>query len=90
MATANLFDIDAEVGSEEDDDYDEETGQAVRKPKRTNGANLDDSSEEEDDDDEEAEREVSSAHTPTHTHTHAQDGRADVGMMHCRSAKASL
>lgn len=58
MATSNLFDMDAEVGSEEDEDYDEETGAVRTKTRPTNGARLDDSSEEEDDDDEEAERQV--------------------------------
>ena len=66
MATSALFDIDAEVGSEEDEDYDEETGQIKTKTTRpTNGgggANVDDSSEEEEDDDEEAERQVGYAH----------------------------
>lgn len=49
----------AELGSEEEDeDYDEETGEARRsKPSRANGE-LDDSSEEEDEDDEEEERRV--------------------------------
>ncbi|KAF2399589.1 transcription elongation factor Spt6 [Trichodelitschia bisporula] len=46
---ASLVDIDAEVGSEEDYE-DEEEG--IRRPKASNGA-LDDSSEEEEDDDEE-------------------------------------
>lgn len=60
MATANLFDLDAELGSEEDEDYDEETGAVKTKTRPTNGANnMDDSSEEEEDDDEEAERAVS-------------------------------
>ncbi|KAL1310467.1 hypothetical protein AAFC00_000760 [Neodothiora populina] len=58
MATANLFDLDAELGSEEDEDYDEQTGAVKTKTRPTNGANMDDSSEEEEDDDEEAEREI--------------------------------
>lgn len=58
MNTAALFDIDADVGSDEDEDFDEN---APRKPKKTNG-DLDDSSEEEDDDDdEEAQQEVCAA-----------------------------
>jgi transcription elongation factor SPT6 len=60
MSTMDLFDTHAELDNEEDDeDFDEETGDAMRK---SNGANrgFDDSSEEEDeDDDEEAAREVS-------------------------------
>jgi transcription elongation factor SPT6 len=57
---ATLFDLDAQVGSEEDDDYDEETGEARQKAIRAEGVDgkLEDSSEEEDDDDEEAERQV--------------------------------
>lgn len=52
-----LIDDTAELGSENDEEFDEETGEVARK---TNGANggMEDSSEEEDDDDEEAEREV--------------------------------
>lgn len=60
MATKDLFDTIADVGSdeEEDEDFDGEGG-AVR-PKKTNGTNgLDDSSEEEDEDDDERLREVS-------------------------------
>lgn len=60
MSTANLFDLDADVGSEDDESFDEETGETRR---RINGANGhgdddDDSSEEEDDDDEEAAAEI--------------------------------
>jgi transcription elongation factor SPT6 len=55
MTTANLFDLDAELGSEEDEEFEgEEEAPRARKQK----ANIDDSSEEEEDDDEEAEREV--------------------------------
>ena len=55
MTTANLFDLDAELGSEEDEEFEgEEEAPRPRKQK----ANIDDSSEEEEDDDEEAEREV--------------------------------
>lgn len=56
MATADLFDLNADVGSDEDDEsFDEDTGEAQRKTNGTNG-HLDDSSddEEEDDDAEEA------------------------------------
>ena len=57
----DFFDKTADVGSdEEDEEFDEETGEPVngtRKSKTANGE-MDDSSEEEDDDDEEAEREV--------------------------------
>ena len=61
MSTRDLFDLDAGVDSqEEDEDFDEETGEA-RKPK-TNGVNgqMEDSSEEDEDedDDEAAVREV--------------------------------
>lgn len=59
---STLFDIDAEVGSSEDEDYDEETGETTKRPNGANGrpqADEQDSSEEdEDDDDEEAERAV--------------------------------
>jgi len=60
MAAPNsFFDVSAAVDSEEEDeDYDEETGEVARKPRKS-GDNLGDSSEEEDeDDDEEAAREV--------------------------------
>lgn len=67
MATSNFFDIDAELGSEEDEDYDEETGTVKTKTRPTNGARIDDSSEEEDDDDdEEAERQVRMINTQRH------------------------
>jgi hypothetical protein len=53
--TRAFFDMDAEVGSEEDEDFDE-TGAA---PKKVDGENgIDDSSEEEDEDDEDKIREV--------------------------------
>jgi len=60
MSTAALFDLDADVGSEDDGDFDEETGETrPRAAGADSNGNLDDSSEEEDDDDdEEAEREV--------------------------------
>ena len=53
MATKDLFDLDATLGSEEEDeDFDEEMGEP--RPKKSNGANgIEDSSEEEDDDDDE-------------------------------------
>jgi transcription elongation factor SPT6 len=53
MSTANFFDTAADVGSEEEDeDFDEETGEV--RPKKINGTNgIDDSSEEEDEDDDE-------------------------------------
>ncbi|KAH7412051.1 SH2 domain-containing protein [Phaeosphaeria sp. MPI-PUGE-AT-0046c] len=53
MSTRDFFDQVADVGSEEDEeDYDEETGET--RPKKTNGTNgIDDSSEEEDEDDDE-------------------------------------
>lgn len=58
MATSNLFDIDAELGSEEEDeDYDEETGEVRTKTRRTDGQ-VDDSSEEEEEDDEDEARKV--------------------------------
>lgn len=55
MNTAALFDIAADVGSDEDEDFDEN---APRKPKKTNGEMDDSSEEEDDDDDEEARQEV--------------------------------
>jgi transcription elongation factor SPT6 len=53
MSTRDFFDNVADVGSDEDDeDFDEETGEA--RPKKTNGATgVEDSSEEEDEDDDE-------------------------------------
>ncbi|GAB7350079.1 hypothetical protein MBLNU459_g0746t1 [Dothideomycetes sp. NU459] len=59
MTTASLFDLDAELGSEEEDgDFDEEN--AASNPKKTpqNGVVDDSSEEEDDDDDEEAARQV--------------------------------
>lgn len=55
---ATLFDLDAEVGSEEDESYDEATGDVRKKTNGTGDGAVDDSSEEEEDDDEEAERAV--------------------------------
>lgn len=55
MTTANLFDLDAELGSEEDEEFE---GDEEEPRPRKQKANIDDSSEEEEDDDEEAEREV--------------------------------
>ena len=58
----DFFDRTAAVGSdeEEDEEFDEETGEAVDRPRKSNATNgdMDDSSEEDDDDEEEAEREV--------------------------------
>jgi transcription elongation factor SPT6 len=53
MSTRDFFDNVADVGSDEDDeDFDEETGEP--RPKKTNGAiGAEDSSEEEDEDDDE-------------------------------------
>ena len=51
MSTA-LLDVTADVGSEDDEEYDEETGEIRSKENGTNG-HIDDSSEEEDDDDDE-------------------------------------
>ena len=50
--SADLLDVAADVGSEEDEDYDEEIGENRNNDNGTNG-HLDDSSEEEDDDDDE-------------------------------------
>ena len=58
---ADFFDTAAELGSEEEDeDFDEETGEVITKTRKTNGKSrdMDDSSEEEEEDDEEAERAV--------------------------------
>ncbi|KAF2151435.1 transcription elongation factor spt6 [Myriangium duriaei CBS 260.36] len=57
----SYFDLAADLGSEEeDDDYDEETGEAVDKPRKSKpkGAVEDSSEEEDDDDDEEEQRKV--------------------------------
>lgn len=63
MSARDLISGEAELDSqEEDESFDEETGQVRRKPNGVNGINgrIDDSSEEEDDDDdEEAAAEVS-------------------------------
>jgi hypothetical protein len=60
MSTKDLFDNEAQLDDEEEDeDFDEETGEARKGLSRANG-DLNDSSEEEDDeDDEDAAREVS-------------------------------
>ena len=50
--SAELLDVAADVGSEDDEEYDEETGETKIKENGTNG-HLEDSSEEEDDDDDE-------------------------------------
>jgi transcription elongation factor SPT6 len=56
----NFFDTAAELGDEEDEEFDEETGDVIPKAKKANADNLDDSSEEDEDedDDEEAARAV--------------------------------
>ncbi|KAL8831302.1 MAG: hypothetical protein Q9170_005360 [Blastenia crenularia] len=56
MSARDLISGEAELDSQEDDEsFDEETGQVRRKPNGVNGVNghMDDSSEEEDDDDDE-------------------------------------
>jgi transcription elongation factor SPT6 len=60
MSTKDLFDNEAQLDDEEEDeDFDEETGEARKGLSKANG-DLNDSSEEEDDeDDEDAAREVS-------------------------------
>ena len=50
--SAELLDVAADVGSEEDEEYDEETGELISKENGVNG-HIEDSSEEEDDDDDE-------------------------------------
>jgi hypothetical protein len=64
MSLADLVDQDALLDDEDEESYDEETGDAKSKSNERKGDNLpdlDDSSEEEDDDDdEEAARQVSS------------------------------
>lgn len=56
---ADFFDNQAELGSEEeDDDFDEETGESKPREKRRDPNGIEDSSEEDDDEDEEAERAV--------------------------------
>ena len=59
MSTRDFFDQTADVGSEEEDeDFDEDTGEV--RSKKTNGTNgIDDSSEEEDEDDDELLKEAS-------------------------------
>ena len=58
--TSNLLDVAAELGTdEEDEDFDEETGEVRTQTNGTNGAIDDSSEEDEDDDDEEAARAVS-------------------------------
>ena len=63
MSARDLISGEAELDPDEDDEsFDEETGEVKRKTNGVNGVNghMDDSSEEEDDDeDEEAAREVS-------------------------------
>lgn len=82
MATRELFDLAADVGSdEEDEDFDEETGEA--EPKKSTTANgIDDSSEEEDEDDDEllaqASRPLTSNTTPGISLTTIQEGAGFV------------
>ncbi|RMY74715.1 hypothetical protein D0863_03078 [Hortaea werneckii] len=55
----DFFDTRAAEGSDEEEEFDEETGEAVDRPrKKAENGDVGDSSEEEDDDDEEAERQV--------------------------------
>ncbi|KAK5003958.1 hypothetical protein LTR28_009523, partial [Elasticomyces elasticus] len=59
MAVNSYLDSDAALGSDEDDEnFDEETGEVLPRQNRLTTGALEDSSEEEDDDDEEAERQV--------------------------------
>ncbi|QIX00654.1 hypothetical protein AMS68_006171 [Peltaster fructicola] len=53
MSTRDFFDTVADEGSEEDEDFDEETGEAQQRASKTNG--LEDSSEEESDEDDDGE-----------------------------------
>ena len=56
-----FFDRTADVGSdEEEEEFDEETGEPIDRPRKSKAANggMDDSSEEEDEDDEEEERRI--------------------------------
>lgn len=59
---STLLDLDAEIGSSEDEDYDDETGEVTRRTNGTNGRaqhdEPDSSEEDEDDDDEEAARAI--------------------------------
>lgn len=57
--SSNLLDDVAELGSEEDEDFDEETGEVRNRANGTSGMIDDSSEEEEDDDDEEAAAAVS-------------------------------
>ena len=58
MSTRDFISGEAELGSESDDnDFDEETGDPVDRPRKQR-QNFDDSSEEEEDDDEEEEQKV--------------------------------
>lgn len=61
MTTRDLFDTVAAEGSDEDDDdFDEETGEVAERANKTNGdrQGLEDSSEEDEDDDEEEARKI--------------------------------
>lgn len=85
MTTANLFDLDAELGSEkEDGDFDEENGEQQPKKRPQNGA-MDDSSEEEDDDeDEEAARQVRCTQSPCCRHKLTPRANTDPRRFHRR------
>jgi transcription elongation factor SPT6 len=72
MSTANLFDLDAELGSEEDEDFEGEAEDSRPRKQKAPGV-IDDSSDEEEDDDEEAEREVRP--TTLHQETHLTNKR---------------
>jgi hypothetical protein len=83
-----FFDTVAELGSEDDEDFDEEAAEAAEARKKSNGANgaVDDSSEEEDDDDdEEAARRVRCPSTRM-----AMPVTHQLMTLRSRSAKASL
>lgn len=69
----DLIDGQAELDDEDEESYDEETGEIRKKSHGANGVNghLDDSSEEdEDDDDEEAAREVNALVRSGFAHVH--------------------
>ena len=54
MSTGDLFNLDADVGSDDDESFDEETGEVRTKRNGEAGSHIDDSSEEDDDEDDEA------------------------------------
>ena len=57
-ARTNYFDEAAKEGTDDEGDYDEETGEAVTKPRKPRNGVDDSSEEDEDEDDEEAAREA--------------------------------